>query len=144
PFGQHTDSTAIKQQLVCVRGGVRRDGGGAETCDPPLLVVADLGDTCGHGSFIHARAVGSADYHEWSRAPLWKDPARCRAELPGNIMHPTLKHPVISEAGRRFLADLLGQLTDDQIRGLFEVSDLPDRGWRKPQDRARNGTVDPW
>ena len=59
-------------------------------------------------------------------------------------MHPTLKHPVISEAGRRFLADLLGQLTDDQIRGLFEVSDLPDRGWRKPQDRDRNGTVDQW
>jgi hypothetical protein len=143
-FVQHTDNKAINQSLGCAREGVRRDEAGTETCSAPLLVVSDLGNTFGHGSFIHARTVGSANYHEWSRVPMWKDPARCQAELPGNIMHPTLKHPVISEAGRRFLADLLMQLTDDQIRGLFEVSDMPDRGWREPEDRDHNGTVDQW
>jgi hypothetical protein len=143
-FVQHTDNKAINQNLGCLRENVRRDEAGIETCEAPLLVVSDLGNTFGHGSFIHARTVGSANYHEWSGVSLWKDPARCQAELPGNFMHPTLKHPVISEAGRRFLADLLGQLTDDQIRGLFEVSDMPDRGWREPEDRDRNGTVDQW
>jgi hypothetical protein len=143
-FVQHTDNKAINQSLGCAREGVHRDEAGIETCNAPQLVVSDLGNTFGHGSFIHARTVGSANYHEWSTHPIWKDPARCQAELPANIMHPTLKHPVIGEAGRRFLADLLGQLTDDQIRGLFEVSDMPDRGWREPEDREHNGTVDQW
>jgi hypothetical protein len=143
-FVQHTDNKAINQNLGCASDGVRRDEAGRETCDAPLLVVSDLGNTFGHGSFLHARTVGSANYHEWSRARLWKDPERCQAELPANITHPTLKHPVISEAGRRFLADLLVQLTDEQIRGLFEVSDMPDRGWREREDRDHNGTVDQW
>jgi len=143
-FVQHTDNKALNQHLGCNRDAVRKDDAGNETCDAPLLVVSDLGNTFGHGSWIHARTVGSANYREWSTHPLWKDPARCQAELPGNIMHPTLTHPVISEAGRRFLADLLVQLTEDQIRGLFEVSDMPDRGWREPEDRDHNGTVDQW
>ena len=34
----------------------------------------------------------------------------------------TLGDPAISEAGRKFLADLLVQLTDQQVRDLFEVA----------------------
>ncbi len=34
----------------------------------------------------------------------------------------SLEHPKISEDGRKFLADLLAQLTDDQLRDLFEVA----------------------
>jgi hypothetical protein len=55
-----------------------------------------------------------------------------------------MSNPMISEAGRRFLADLLVQLTDDQIRGLFEVSDLPNREWKDPEDRDHNGTLEQW
>jgi hypothetical protein len=143
-FVQHTDNKAINQNLGCDRDAVRKDDAGNETCDAPLLVVSDLGNTFGHGSWIHARTVGSANYAQWSTHPIWKDPARCEAELPANFMDPTLKHPVVGEAGRKFLADLLAQLTDDQIRGLFEVSAMPDRGWRKQEDRARNGTVEQW
>jgi hypothetical protein len=143
-FVQHTDNKAINQHLGCDRDAVRKDDVGNETCEAPLLLVSDLGNTFGHGSFIHARTVGSANYHQWSTHPIWKDPARCQAELPANIMHPTLKHPVISEPGRRFLADVLGQMTEDQIRGIFEVSDMPDRGWREPEERDHNGTLDQW
>ena len=143
-FVQHTDNKANNQHLGCERAAVRKDEEGNQTCAAPLLVVADLGNTFGHGSWLHARTVGSANYHEWSTHPLWKDPARCQADLPANFTHPTLKHPVIGEAGRKFLADLLVQLTDDQIRGLFEVSDMPDRAWDKEEDRKRNGTLDEW
>ncbi len=143
-FVQHTDNKALNQHLGCDRDAVRKDDAGNETCDTPLLVVSDLGNTFGHGSFMHARTVGSANYHEWSTHPVWKDPARCQAELPANFTHPTLKHPVISEAGRRLLADLLARLTEDQIHGIFEVAGMPDRGWREPEDRDHNGTVDQW
>jgi hypothetical protein len=34
----------------------------------------------------------------------------------------TLEHPVIGEAGRAFLASLLGQLTDAQLHDLFDVA----------------------
>lgn len=143
-FIQHTDNKALNQHLGCERDAVRRDDAGNETCDAPLLMITDPGNTFGHGSWIHARTVGCANYREWSRAPMWKDPARCQAELPANITHPTLKHPVISEAGRRFLADLLTQLSEDQIRGIFEVSDMPNRRWREEEDRDKNGTLEQW
>ena len=123
-FVQHTDNKATNQHLGCERDAVRKDEAGNETCAAPLLVVADLGNTFGHGSWLHARTVGSANYHEWSTHPVWKDPDRCQAELPANFTHPTL--------------------TEDQIRGLFEVSDMPDRGWPDDKDRKRNGTPDEW
>jgi hypothetical protein len=143
-FVQHTDNKATNQHLGCEPDAVRKDEAGNETCAAPLLVVADLGNTFGHGSWLHARTVGSANYRQWSTHPVWKDRARCQAELPANFTHPTLENPVISEAGRKFLADLLAQLTEDQIRGLFEVADMPHRGWRDDKDRKRNGTLDEW
>jgi len=142
-FVQHTDNKATNQHLGCAGDAVVK-GAGAETCAAPLLVVSDLGNTFGHGSWLHARTVGSANYREWSTHPVWKEAGPCRAELPANFTHPTLKHPLIGEAGRKFLADLLMQLTEDQIRGLFEVSGMPDRGWRKDEDRDRNGTQEQW
>jgi hypothetical protein len=48
----------------------------------------------------------------------------------------TLGNPHISEAGRKFLADLLVQLTDQQVRDLFEVAQV---------DRRHAGaSVDDW
>ena len=56
----------------------------------------------------------------------------------------TLKDPVISEAGRAFLAGLLTQLSDDQIRALFEVSRVTLR-LRDPA-KAKSGfaTIQEW
>ena len=42
------------------------------------------------------------------------------------------------------LADLLMQLTEDQIRGIFEASDMPNRAWSEAEDRDKNGTLDQW
>jgi hypothetical protein len=55
----------------------------------------------------------------------------------------TLADPKISEAGRQFLADLLVQLTDEQLRDLFEVARV-DRRSRKPGSTEPAATLDEW
>jgi hypothetical protein len=75
---------------------------------------------------------------------VWKEgESRCVGDLSKSYTG-TLKDPVISEAGRAFLADLLTKLTDDQIRGLFEVSRVTLR-LRDP-GKAKSGfsTVEEW
>jgi hypothetical protein len=57
----------------------------------------------------------------WSEVPVWKDPATCVAHL-DTAFNGTLENPQVSEAGRAFLAGLLVQLTDAQLRDLFEVA----------------------
>lgn len=143
-FIQLTDNKAINQHLDCSRDAVEKDAAGNKTCTKPLLALHDVGNTFGKGTLFGARTTGSANYEEWSQVPLWKDPVRCQGQLGANITHPTLKDPLISEAGRRFLAGLLAQLSDDQIRGLFEVGDMANRQWENPDDRERNGTIDQW
>jgi hypothetical protein len=49
---------------------------------------------------------------------VWKDPVRCVAELTGSFTG-SFSSPTISEAGRAFLASLLVQLSDAQLRDLF-------------------------
>ena len=55
-----------------------------------------------------------------------KNPARCVTNLPKSLTG-TLKNPSITEAGRRFLADLLAQLTDTQLHDLFDVARVTHR-----------------
>jgi hypothetical protein len=52
---------------------------------------------------------------------VWKNAAQCIGHL-SKSKTGTLENPHISEAGRRFLAALLVQLTDSQLRDLFEVA----------------------
>ena len=64
----------------------------------------------------------------WRAERVWKDSPECVGNLPKSLTG-TLDNPVISEAGRRFLADLLSRLTrqpDAQpVRGgTIRVQDL--------------------
>jgi hypothetical protein len=61
-----------------------------------------------------------------------------------NIGVPLLDNPVISEDGRRFLADLLMQLSDQQVHDLFEAARVQLR-LRAPGDVLSGfATVDEW
>jgi hypothetical protein len=55
----------------------------------------------------------------------------------------TLGDPTITEGGRKFLADLLVQLTDQQLRDMFEVARV-DRRSRKPNSAEPPASVDAW
>ena len=77
---------------------------------------------------------------------MWKDPARCVAELSGSFTG-SLSNPKISEAGRAFLAGLLVQLTDAQLRDLFESARVTRRSSDPSGDPAKDGPpgkVDEW
>jgi len=143
-FVQHGDNSANNQRFVCPESALKKEGG-RTTCTEPLMYISDLGSTFGRGNIWDQQTIGRANYKEWSRVPMWDDPATCRAKLGAKLRQATLKDPVVTEAGRRFLADLLVQLTDDQIRDIFEAGTIDQRGWPTPGDEARkNGTIDQW
>ena len=85
-----------------------------------------LGGDAGTYSVLISNAVGSVNLSEWSHVSIWKDPQRCVANLPQSQTG-TLENPVIREGGRKFLADLLAQLTDLQLHDLFDVARFPER-----------------
>jgi hypothetical protein len=64
---------------------------------------------------------------DWDSAIMWKDATKCVADMPRSFTG-SLEDPVISEGGRRFLADQLLKLRDRQIRDLFLVSNVLKRG----------------
>lgn len=113
-FIAHGDDKPDNQRLVCPLDAIAADG----HCTQPRLLVADLGATFGRG----ASPLGLIDRDArpnlaaWSSLPMWKDAADCRAYLSARVGP---SHPLVSEAGRRLLADRLMQLTDRQIRDLF-------------------------
>lgn len=88
----------------------------------------------GHGP----TSVGSANFEQWSGGKIWSDAKACVGELSRSHTG-TLDHPHISDAGRKFLADLLVQLTDAQLHDLFEVARFPERTGGGPM-----ATVDEW
>lgn len=123
-FIQHTDSKPEQQRLICVGQQGKRQAG--KPCAETFMMVHDLGLTFGHANLFNRNSVGSVNLREWSHASIWKNPARCVTNLPKSLTG-TLKNPSITEAGRRFLADLLAQLTDTQLHDLFDVARVTHR-----------------
>ncbi|MGE0448765.1 MAG: hypothetical protein AB7Q29_04200 [Vicinamibacterales bacterium] len=106
-FLAHWDNKARNQRLVCLDEAWDE----LAPCRRPLAMIADAGATFG---------PPKADLEGWSAAPIWRDRASCTAtmrSLPygGSTFHDTR----ITESGRRRAAQLLGSLSDDQIRQLF-------------------------
>jgi len=136
-FLQHSDSKPVQQRIVCLQ-----DTGKGE-CAQPLMMINDLGVTWGRANRWNQQPRGSVNLAEWMNVPVWKNPTGCVGNLGGSFTG-TLKDPVISEEGRQFLADLMTQLSDDQLRGMFEAARVHLRA-RAPE-RARSGlaTVDEW
>jgi hypothetical protein len=118
---QHTDSKPQQQRLVCldkVHGKTPQEDG---SCEHPFMMINDLGKTFGQATFTNADKKSAVNFESWSKTPIWKDAEKCVAQLSRSYTG-SLEHPKISEGGRKFLADLLMQLTDRQLRDLFEVS----------------------
>jgi hypothetical protein len=114
---QHTDTKPEQQRLLCLPGGLAADG----RCEKPALALHDVGLTFGHANVWNDSKRGSVNFTEWSRTPVWRDRQACIAHM-SKSQTGTLGDPPIGEAGRAFLAGLLQQLTDAQLRDLFTVS----------------------
>jgi hypothetical protein len=114
---QHSSSKAINQRILCLD---------APACRRTELLVLDVGKTFGRANMLNNDNKGAVNYKAWAGMPMWKESTGCVADLPGSLTG-TLHNPRISEEGRRFLADLLNQLGDVQIRDLFDVARFTER-----------------
>jgi hypothetical protein len=133
---QHTDSKRNQQRLVCLEP--RHVKG---NCRQPFMFIADVGKTFGRANLLNKDQPGSVNLKAWASVPVWEDGPGCRANL-GRSITGTLVSPVISEPGRKFLADLLARLTDRQLRDLFTVARFPQRAEAKPGAEAQE--IEAW
>jgi hypothetical protein len=136
---QHTDNKAEQQKLLCLDDHDAKHD--AADCRKPFLMIHDVGQTFGHANLFNRNSIGSVNLKQWLEAAVWKDAARCVGNL-AQSQTGTLADPVISEAGRKFLSDLLARLTDAQLRDLFTVARFAD----KPglNGTPKGATVDEW
>jgi hypothetical protein len=110
-FLAHWDNKAENQRLVCLSQQDWPEGG---RCEKPLAMMQDLG-----GSF----GPRKVDLGGWQSAPIWGNRDTCLATMETLPYHGATFSPVeVTEAGRRQLASLLGQLSDDQIADLFKAA----------------------
>ena len=140
-FVQHTDSKAANQRLLCPKG----EELGRTGCRRPVLMVSDLGLTFGHAGLLN-KNQDSVSLATWTQMPVWKDRDQCVARLKGSFTG-SFSNPTIHEAGRAFLAGLLVQLTDAQLRDLFETARVKRRSSDPSSDPAKEGppaSVDQW
>jgi hypothetical protein len=106
-FLAHWDNKADNQRLVCLSAGWKE----GTPCRKPFLLLQDVGATFG------PRKV---DLKAWEKAPLWQDRATCAITMDGMPHNGgTFQSTRVSESGRRLLAGLLGELTDEQLTDLF-------------------------
>jgi len=104
------DNKADNQRLVCLPGGDLPDGG----CGAPFGYLQDVGATFGPKGL---------DLEAWRGTPIWADPATCRVSMKTlPYQGATFRDTIISEQGRRLLADELKQLRADQLRDLFTTA----------------------
>jgi hypothetical protein len=104
----HWDNKSENQRLVCISAKDWPEGG---RCQRPLALMQDVGSAWG------PRKV---DLDAWSKSPIWSDRTACTTSMDHMPYHGATFKPVkITDAGRKFLGGLLSQLTDDQLRDLF-------------------------
>lgn len=122
------DNKAVNQALICLPGGDRPDGG----CDAPFAYLQDVGATFGPKGL---------NLEAWRATPIWTDPSTCLVSMKTlPFQGATFPDTVISEAGRRFLADELKQLRRQQLRDLFVASDFTE--YAKSSEAGRD--VENW
>ena len=108
-FLSHWDNKSENQRLVCLS---EKDWPEGTSCQRPFALMQDVGSAWG------PRKV---DLAEWSKAPVWSDRASCTTSMDHLPYHGATFKPVkISDAGRRHLGNLLSQLSDGQLRDLFD------------------------
>jgi hypothetical protein len=120
-FLAHWDNKTSNQRLVCLED---RRGDSDAPCGAPLVMLQDLGATFG---------PRKTDYLGWRHAPLWRDAEGCAVsmqQLPyrGATFSDDV---VISEGGRRLVADRLGAMTRAEIEALFLDARFPDPDTRQ-------------
>ena len=154
---QHADTKPDNQRLACYQDDlVKPRGEKTEYCRKPVLMIQDLGSTFGSGAgVLH---LSKMNFNEWKSAEIFntreeadllfeKGQRLCVGKVTSNhVAGPDgLNDPLISEAGREFLAGLLNQLSDQQIHDLFFVGRVEYlQEYVEENGSQRKVTVDDW
>jgi hypothetical protein len=136
---QHGDNKAAQQRLFCADEAPPSGGEDDAICAEPWMMMQDLGVTFGRANLFNRNAAGSVNFEKWTSVPIWADGAACFGNL-GQSQTGTLDRPRIGDAGRKFLADLLVQLSDAQLHDLFDVA----RFAQRKTDSVRAATTAQW
>jgi hypothetical protein len=138
-FLQHSDSKAKNQRIVCLD----ESEDDRQPCAEPMMMINDVGISFGRAIPSNQQPRASVNLAEWAQLPIWKEGPGCIGNLSGSLSG-TLKDPVISEAGREFLAKRFIQLSDDQLRDLFEAARVTLRPRAPASGRSGFPTTDEW
>ena len=141
-FIKHSDSKAAQQRLICLDAPSRGSPPVKDACARPFMLIQDVGLTFGKPDFLF-RKVNYVNLSRWSSTRVWATGEGCVGNLDRPLLG-TLERPRISEAGRVFLAGLLNQLRDGQIRDLFEASRVTLRSDAPNQNPRLGPDVDEW
>ena len=140
-FMQHTDTKPEQQRIICL-GEATGESVTAANCARPFMMVSDVGLTFGRANLFNTNGKGM-NFVAWGATPVWKEGGKCVGNLSKSATG-TLDDPVISEEGRAFLANLLMQLSDDQIAGLFEAARVTLRLRDPGKESSGLATVGEW
>ena len=103
----HWDNKSENQRLVCLTEKWPEDS----PCPEPFLLLQDVGATFGPAKL---------DLAAWEQTPMWADRQACSMSMQGlPFGGATFGETRITEAGRRFTARLLSQLSREQLTELF-------------------------
>ena len=137
-FVQHTDNKAANQRLLCPKGEeVGRTG-----CRSPVLMVNDLGLTFGHAGLMN-KNVGQREPRHLGAVAGMEGPRPVRRGVSRARSRAASSDPKIGDAGRAFLAGLLVQLTDAQLRDLFETARVKRRSSDPSSDPSKDAPPAP-
>ncbi len=156
-FLQHADAKPDNQRLACYREDISDpDGDGKGVCNKPIMMIQDLGATFGAG--MDVIKISRIDLKSWKAKEIWNTALEARNRAKGgnpvcfgNLTssylagQEGLQDPIITEDGRKFLAGLLSQLTDQQIRNIFVVARVDQMDEMIEEGgTTRKVTVDDW
>lgn len=111
-FLAHWDNKAENQRLLCVDDARHPDG----SCAKPLAYIQDLGGTFG---------PTKVDLRNWQAFGVFRDAKSCTVSMKSlPFGGATFGERRISESGRKFLLDLLQQLSTQQVSDLFTGSGI--------------------
>ena len=161
---QHGDRKPEQQNLYCdsivdvTQGTTTLDnnGGrwiaerpGASACQQAAVVVFDVGATFGGGGHWSRESTAKMNLDQWRRKSVFLHTGddTCRGRLSSSVTAGAdgEPDPVISEEGRRFLAERLHVLTHEHVRALFEAAHVEQLAERKHNTHAPSSdAVEAW
>lgn len=129
-FMQHTDLKKDNQRFICLSKNNKTK------CDKPFILIHDIGTS--FGVRLKGLKLDKVHLDTWRNTPIWSNPHNCEAQMSTNLAFNlqirgednSMVRPKISEAGRKFLAALLGNFAADRnrVRDLFRAAHIDERG----------------